>query len=91
MVLRELSEALSFHSFCLGNGIRIPDDVSMVVIDESYYPSWLNPPPTQYSFPHEKAVRHFQSWIRRGSPIGYWKNFPAEFVGGETLGPGPGK
>jgi hypothetical protein len=89
VILRDVSEAISFHSFCLSNGIRMPEDISMLVVNDMPFLAWLNPPPTRYAFPHAKAVQHFQSWVRRGLPAGYWKNFDSEFVGGETLGPAP--
>ena len=92
VILRDISEAFSFHSFCLNEGIRMPEDISMVVLHDHQFLGWLDPLPTQYqSYPPTKVHRHFQSWTRRGCPPGYWKDFPAELVGGETLGSGPGK
>ena len=90
VILRDISEAFSFHSFCLKNRIRMPEDISMVSVHDSPIMGWLDPPPTRYAFPHAKEVRHFQAWVRREFPTGYWKNFSSEFVGGETLGPGRG-
>ena len=77
---------LSLHNFCLTRRIQMPRDLSMVVLDDAEFFTWLNPIPTRYRYRKEQAFRHFRRWVRSGFVPGTTKFFTTDFVKGQTLG-----
>ena len=78
--------ALSLHNFCLARKIQMPRDLSMVVLDDAEFLTWLAPLPTRYRYKNDQAFRHFRSWVRGGFVPGTTKFFTRNFVEGQTLG-----
>lgn len=90
MVLTESAfQAICLHNFCLDRGIRMPRDMSMVVLDDADFLEWLNPSPTRYRHKTEEVFRHFRSWVRGEFTQGSIKVFGAKLAGGKTLGSAP--
>lgn len=78
---------LSLHDFCLTQGINMPSDLSIILLEDAEFLTWLSPEPTRYRYKTEDAFRHFRSWVRSGMPPGFRKYFGAKHIGGKTLGP----
>ncbi|YCM42783.1 substrate-binding domain-containing protein [Verrucomicrobiaceae bacterium 227] len=89
VLLDSVYQGVGFHGFCLSKGIKMPRDISMVVLEDAEFLEWLNPPPTRYKYRANDGFRHFKSWVRGGFVKGSIKVFGADLVGGRTLGPVP--
>jgi len=57
---------LSFAGYCFINGIRIPQDVSVICLESTQLLEWCVPSPTRLGFPAREAVNDFRRWIRSG-------------------------
>lgn len=55
---------LSLQGYCFAHGIRIPQDVSVICLENSGHLEWCEPVPTRMRFPMKEAVRHFRKWMR---------------------------
>lgn len=82
-------QAICLHDFCLNQGIKMPLDMSMVVLDDADFLTWMSPIPTRYRYQKEEAFRHFRDWVRGGFRPGSIKKFDGKRVAGSTLGPAP--
>jgi DNA-binding LacI/PurR family transcriptional regulator len=91
VILERIPEAVSLHSHCLRNGVRLPQDLSMLGMGYDSTIGWLNPPPTCYAYPSDKALAHFRRWVRKGFPPGDRVLLEEEYMGGKTLGPAPSR
>ena len=66
VVVTDICHLLSFYGFCQSRGIRIPEDVSVAVMDFSQDACWLTPAPAMCHFPRKEGTRHFEAWIKHG-------------------------
>ncbi|BCX47920.1 GntR family transcriptional regulator [Haloferula helveola] len=70
-ILREESHLLSLYSFCAQHRIRIPTDLSVILLSHDERLEWLQPKPVMARYPYVKAINHFRSWISNGlQPLG---------------------
>lgn len=90
VILVGVFEAVSLHEYCHRTGIRMPRDLSMVVMSDTPILEWLNPAPTRYRYPTDKALEHFRRWVEMGFPEGHKLALTGELIGGSTFGPPPG-
>lgn len=87
VVLRDDSLLLSLYSYCFANGLRIPRDLSVILLDHDKLLEYLRPRPTMMRYPIKAALAHFQAWVDNDlRPIGR-KNFELEWVGGDSVAP----
>jgi DNA-binding transcriptional regulator YhcF (GntR family) len=87
VILFEDTHFLSLYGHCYTHGIRIPADLSVVLIGHESRFEWCRPRPTMLRYPANTAVAHFQRWLEGGlKPIGR-KFFDLELINGETVAP----
>lgn len=90
VILMQSKHMLSLHSFCHTRGIRVPEDLSVVLLAADPQMAWLSPRPVILRFPYDAAISHIRRWIANGTrPLGE-REFHLEVVPGETVGPPPG-
>lgn len=78
-------QCLSLYGFCSRNGIRIPQDLSVICMETSEHLEWFDPVPTRMRFPVNRAAAYFKKWIRGGcSPMGM-KFFSLDYIEGGTV------
>lgn len=78
---------LSLYSYCFNSGLRIPRDISIIVMDHHKLLEYLRPRPTMLRYPVNAAAAHFQTWVDNDlRPIGR-KHFDLEWMGGESVAP----
>lgn len=75
-VLMQIVELHLFQSYCLRRGLRIPEDVSVVLLDDDPRLSWVKPEPTRFRYPVRRFIRTVARWL---------ENFPAKDRRGLTL------
>lgn len=85
VVVTEMKHLLSFYGFCYRQQIRVPEDVSVVLVGSNKNANWLTPQPSVCQFSTEMAVEHFKTWIRNDlKPIGK-KTMTLKLAGNESL------
>jgi hypothetical protein len=71
---------LSLCGYCFRQGIRIPEDLSIICMESTEHLEWCEPVPTRMRFPVDAAARYFKKWLRSGcKPLGM-KFLPLDFV-----------
>ena len=89
VILRDDSLLLSLYGYCSSNRLRIPKDVSVILLDHDKLLEYLRPRPTMLRYPVNDAAAHFQKWVDNDlHPIGR-KHFELEWVEGESVAPLP--
>ena len=85
IILTDDIHYLSLCGYCFRNGIRIPNDLSVICLESTEHLEWCDPVPTRMRYPIDAAVRHFRKWIRSGCrPIGK-KKLPLEYIEAGTV------
>lgn len=89
MMVSWFGEAIMVSSFCMNHRIRIPEDLSLMVLELGSFAPWHVPKLSGYLTTAAQYVRHLESWVEsRGAilPDGLTRVRP-EFSQGETLAP----
>ena len=92
LIIGSPSMFLCVHEHLLRQGMRAPENVSLVCID--YHPSlnWLQPEPARIKSDLDRVVQQLIRWLRRverGEPAAKKMHVQAHLVEGGTLGPAP--
>ena len=85
IILSEVIHLISVYSFCGKNGIRIPNDLSIVCEDGAVETEWFSPVPARMAYPFERQNRHFARWVKSGCK---WQNrtiFTLDWYDGESI------
>ena len=77
----------SLLGHCARHGIRIPQDLSVLCLENSEWLEWCDPAPACMGFPIQAAAACFKKWMRRGCRPGNMQFLPLEYREGATLGP----
>jgi len=92
VMLDSVYQGLSLNDFCLDKGIRMPQDMSMIILEDAEFLAWMTPTPTRYRYQKEEAFRHFVTWVKCGFSRSSFKPLCADLVaGGKTLAYAPKK
>jgi DNA-binding LacI/PurR family transcriptional regulator len=90
LVIDQTPHFLASVAFCAREGIRVPEQVSLVSTDCDAILDWCHPPFAHLYWDNERIVRRVVRWVdavRKGKPDRKTINFPAEFVPGGSIGP----
>ncbi|WP_159434763.1 substrate-binding domain-containing protein [Rubritalea squalenifaciens] len=71
---------ISLLSFCNSKGLKIPDDISLICLDYSENLRWYQPSIQMMKYPHERAAKDFERWIKGGLKSIGIKLYPMEIV-----------
>lgn len=88
VIIDSVYECASLHSYCLRVGIRMPQDLSIIVTQHNPILAWLKPSPTSYKHENE-TLQYFQQWVEEGYPQGQIQTTLPTPVTGETYGDAP--
>ena len=87
-VVVENAKALqSLYGYCFVNGLKIPQDLSVICVTNEHELQWVYPLPTRMRYPYERAARHFRRWAQGDFTKHEFKIIPLEWQEGETLAP----
>lgn len=86
VIAKQNKDYLSLLSYCYQKGIRIPEDLSVILLSNDTDCAWLNPPPDSFEIPVEKICRKVMHWLQRTStkPQGF-EYISATYLRGGTL------
>ena len=85
VICEKEADLLSLYGFCHSNGWRIPQDISVVSLVNSWTTDWIWPRPTLLRFPYQKAERLFLRWVRSGLTLRGFRTLAMEWQEGQTL------
>lgn len=88
IIATEAHQLITIYSYCLQNRLRIPEDLSVVVTQESSHLEWFHPRPANFEFPIDQFAKTISRWVENypTQPISPIKIMP-KFIHGESIGP----
>ena len=88
LIVTDAYQLSTIYSYCLQNGLRIPDDLSLIVTQESANLEWFQPSLAHYQYPIPKYVRRIRGWIEN-YPTSALKPvlLPPDFKPGDSVSP----
>ncbi|BDS07054.1 hypothetical protein NT6N_20940 [Oceaniferula spumae] len=85
VVVFEDTHLLSLYGYCAVNGIRIPQDLSVISFAFDQRFEWVRPKPVMMRFPVQQCIANFKDWMARGmQPIGR-KYLKLELLDGDSV------
>ncbi|RYD38368.1 MAG: GntR family transcriptional regulator [Verrucomicrobiaceae bacterium] len=85
VILLDSAHLLSLYGHCAASRIRIPRDLSVVLLSWEPLFQWCDPVPDMLRYPVRSSVSHFKSWLAGGmKPLGL-KTLPLEMLDGESV------
>jgi hypothetical protein len=87
LVLIDWKEVVAAHCFLAQAGLKVPRDVSMVVLSDSVTAEWFHPKLCRFRFPQDRLLAEMVKWLedKPGSEKG--ATLSGIFVDGDTIGP----
>ena len=68
--------------------LRVPDDVSLVLLNDQMEAAWFHPPLSRFQFPQQKLVRTMISWLENESGNAVAPTtMDADFIEGNSIAP----
>lgn len=88
MVLLDWKELVTAHCFLNRIGMRIPQDVSLILLNDQMEAEWFVPALTRFRFPERKILRAMIHWLEHpDEKEPRTLNPPADFIEGATIAP----
>lgn len=63
LIVTESYQIASIYSYCMSKKLRIPEDISIIVTQESRHLEWFRPVPAFYRMPIRQYVNKISRWI----------------------------
>jgi DNA-binding LacI/PurR family transcriptional regulator len=90
LILDEVSCYIAAAEFLARRGIRVPEQVSLVLTDDDPALAWCRPQVAHIRWDSKPVIRHVARWVeavRKGKSDRRSIGFPAEFIPGGSIGP----
>ena len=89
-ILFDFPQFLTVAGLIHAHGLRLPQDVSVVLLSEDRLLPWALPRPSHFRFPVGRVAQTASRWIERGPPDPRARvSLPMVLDDGETLAPAP--
>lgn len=85
LVFLEWKEFLTAQSYLMRVGLRIPEDVSIVLMDDHLEAEWVYPKLCRFRFPIRRFLNLMVNWLEDGGTEPLARLLPAVFVDGGTM------
>ncbi|GAA5495534.1 hypothetical protein Rhal01_01712 [Rubritalea halochordaticola] len=84
-VFLDWKELVAAHCCLAQAGLRVPQDVSMVLLNDQPEAEWFDPPLDRFRFPSEEMVNQVCKWLEKGKLDSDVNFVPAKYVAGKTV------
>ncbi|MFD0894308.1 substrate-binding domain-containing protein [Luteolibacter ambystomatis] len=90
LVLLDWRELVTTFCFLSCLGLKVPKDVSLVLLNDQVDAEWFLPRLARFKFPTYRMARRIKAWLEgKWEPNHMRATVPAEWVPGESLAPPP--
>ena len=86
-VFLDWKELVTAHCFLSKMGLRVPQDISLVLLSDQLEAEWFHPKLTRFRFPVRRLVRTMVRWLEDGDANTDLISLPADLIEGATIGP----
>lgn len=89
IVLLDWRELVTVSCFLMRKCLRVPEDVSIILLNDQSNAEWFQPSLVRFKFPIARLARQLKAWVEEKWEMGGNKRIAAEWVPGESIGPPP--
>lgn len=87
LLFLDWKELVTAHCFLAHRGLRVPDDVSIVLLNDQAEAGWFFPELTRFRFPVRRIVKTIVGWLTAGAGAELLDSLSADFIDGATVVP----
>ena len=84
-VLLDWKELITVQCYLSQKGLKVPDDISMILLNDPSDAEWFHPQLARFRFPVRRLVGEMEKWLEDGSKTVRQVSLGAEYVDGHTL------
>lgn len=84
-VFLDWKELVTAQCFLSRLGLRVPEDISLVLLSDQTDAEWFHPPLTRFRFPVARIVRTLVKWLEDGKND--VRNLTSDFIEGQSIAP----
>lgn len=84
-VFLDWKELVTAHCLFSRLGLKVPEDVSLVLLSDHADAEWFHPPLTRFRFPVAKILRTLVKWLEDGG--NEVKTLASDFIEGQSVAP----
>lgn len=88
-IILDWREMVTAASFFHENGIFVPKDVSVILLNDEATAEWHRPALCRFTIPVDKLARGMVKWVEGKTDISESKRFDPIWIDGESVGPPP--
>lgn len=85
MVFLDWKELITAQCFLSREGLRVPGDVSLVLLNNQMEAEWFHPELSRFRFPERRLVRAMLRWLENSDKEFHTLTLPGEFLEGATI------
>lgn len=85
MVLLDWKELVAAFCFLSRRGLRVPEDVSLVLLNDQMEAQWFTPSLCRFRYPERRLLKGLIQWLEHGTLAEPYP--PANFIAGESVAP----
>ncbi len=85
LVFLDWKELISAQGFLARRGLRIPEDVSVVLLNDAVSADWFHPLPCRYRFPIRRIASMIVHWLEHGAGDLEGNVLSGEFIAGGSI------
>jgi DNA-binding LacI/PurR family transcriptional regulator len=85
LVLLDWKELITVQCYISQKGMKVPNDVSLILLNDPSDAGWFHPPLARFRFPVRRLVGEMAKWLEDGSTMARHVSLAAEYVDGLTL------
>ncbi|BCU76334.1 substrate-binding domain-containing protein [Luteolibacter sp. LG18] len=90
LVLLDWRELVTVTCFLMRIGLRVPEDVSVVLLNDQVNAEWFQPDLARFKFPIARMARRLKAWVEeKWEPEDMRMGVAAEWVPGESIAAPP--
>jgi DNA-binding LacI/PurR family transcriptional regulator len=87
LVLFDWKELVTAYCFLASKSLRVPEDVSLILLSDQLEAEWFHPKLTRFRFPVRRLIRTMARWLEDGDSTAEQISLPADHIEGATIGP----
>lgn len=90
LVLLDWNEVVAAYCFLTERGLRVPRDVSLVMLSDVTTAEWFHPKLCRFRFPRRKLLSEMVKWLEGRPGGGHGGLLAGTWVEGDSIAPPPG-
>ncbi|OYV05249.1 MAG: hypothetical protein CFE26_12590, partial [Verrucomicrobiales bacterium VVV1] len=87
LVLLDWKELVTAHCFLSKMGLKIPEDVSVIILSDQIEADWFQPKLTRFRIPVRRLLKSVVRWLESGDNDSPHTMLPSDFIEAATVAP----